>query len=268
MIETFRTLGLLLIAQLVLSPIWAEPIRITVPRVSEAPQSADFYIELLERSFIAIEVPLEIEVVETSHLRSRQNLRTGSIDLAWVLESERRDQLYIPIPVGLTNGLIGKRLLLIRPQDQPVFDQIEQLSDFARLGLVAGFGEGWYDAAVWETNDLPYIEHTGQWRYIYPMLVRGREYDYFPRGMNEILTDAGNHPGLAIEENLILEYERDFIFYLSPHAAHLEDILTRAVVRARDTGLIDTLVQKYWGDDLESVHSSDRRTLPMMTPDH
>lgn len=267
--SVFRYLfvGLLVSVSLMLSTVWADSTRITVSRVIDSPESADFFIELLEQSFNAIGEPLELDIVELPHLRSRYYIQTGDIDLIWVLQSERRDQLYIPIPIGLTNGLIGKRLLLIRPQDQSMFDQVDQLSDLKRLTLVAGLGEGWYDVDVWQANDLPFNEHIGQWRSIYPMLSRRRVFDYFPRGMNEIIGDAERYPDLAIEKNLLLQYDRDFIFYLSPYAVHLESVLTRAITQAQDSGLIDALVQKYWGEDFAAVNFSDRKVLKMQVPD-
>lgn len=261
-----NVIGLLFSVSLMLSAVRAETTQITVSRVIDSPESADFFIELLEQSFDAIDEPLQLNVVELPHLRSRHYLQTGEIDLVWVLQSERRDELYIPIPIGLTNNLIGKRLLLIRPQDQPVFDQVEQLSDLARLNLVAGLGEGWYDVDVWQANDLPMNEHIGQWRSIYPMLSWRRVFDYFPRGMNEIIADAESYPDLAIEKNLVLEYERDFIFYLSPHSSNLEGVLTRAVTSARDSGLMDALIQKYWGEDFDAVNYSQRKVLVMEVP--
>lgn len=190
-------------------------IEIKVPVVEESPLTHQFYTDLLTQSFELIDEPLNITLVRAPQLRLMNYLNSGQIDLLWMVETETRNIKFDHVSIGLTNGLIGKRVFLIRADEQMLFDYVEDLESLRESGLVAAFGQGWYDSKVWQANDLKYKEQGGNWLSIYPKLVNYRDYDYFPRGINEIVKEAHRNPRLQIESNLVLEYQRDFIFYFS-----------------------------------------------------
>lgn len=187
-----------------------------------------------------------------------------------MIESEERNKRYIPIEVGLTNGLIGKRILFIRKGDQHLYDRVKTLEDFRRLNLFGGMGEKWFDCDVWNANNLIYKEQGGNWKTIFKKIPAERDFDYFPRGLTEIINEAKQYPDLAIEERLVFINDRDFRFYLSKTGEHAgakyEDIIEHALAKAKDSGLIERLVMEYWAEDLKALNYDKRTKIYLRTP--
>ena len=131
-------------------------------------------------------------------------------------------------------------------------------------------GKNWFDVKVWKANNLRFLEHPGEWKSIYKMLAADREYDYFSRGLNEIVSESSLYPELAIEKRLALIYDRDFIYYLSktgPNAgSRYREIIQKAMRQAKISGLIGNLVYKYWGADFNYLNYAERIKIQLQTP--
>ena len=184
-----------------------------------------------------------------------------------MLNTKQRNEMYTPIPINLTNGLIGKRLLLIHRGAQPDYDGINNLDEFRARNKIGALGEGWFDINIWRRNNLKHIIFDGEWRKLYKPLTKGnRGIDYFPRGANEIAYDLVAHPELQIESNLLLTYDRDFWFYLSPQAEKFKDIIYLSLKRAKEEGLIDKLIDQHWGGITKQLNLLNRIELSLETP--
>ncbi len=224
-----------------------------------------FYHELLAAAFEAAGTPVEIEVVEgPTKLRLSRMLVRGDITVLWMVRSETRDQQFVPVPIPLTGGLIGQRVLLIRPEDQQRFDTVRSLEDLRTLGMFAGMGRDWVDRAIWAVNGLPATAPTADWRLLYGMMeARNRNVDYIPRGITEIVAEAHGHPTMAIEKRLILQYARDQQFYVSPVAAFLAPALERGLIILQRNGTFTTLLDKHFGYLREAVDMRNRLVLTL-----
>jgi hypothetical protein len=255
-----------LVATLLSLSSFADEIHLNVPIVAESPESALFYHEFLQKALSASGHEVRLNAREFPQARVNMSFLHSDIDIVWLLESEQRNKEFANIDIDLTNGLIGKRVLLIRKGEQAKFDDVTSLEEFRALRQVAGVGKDWFDAKVLQLNDLDYIEQSGNWRTIYRMLGSNRYYDYFPRGMNEIVDEAKRFPNLAIEQKLILQYKRDFHFYFSEHGEQYKDVIEAAIKLAQQSGLIDELVEKYWGDDFDELGMSERTVIKLQTP--
>ncbi len=244
--------------------------RLEISKVTDSAGHHLFYHELLTTALKEIGHTPILTVSNTPHLRSKQYLDSGITSIFWMLETKERNQRYIPIEVGLTDGLIGKRILLIKKGEQSHYDKVKNLDDFRGLNLTAAMGLKWFDAKVWRANHLKYKEFIGNWASLFKMLEKDRGFDYFARGVNEIISEAKLHSGLAIEQKLLLIYERDFRFYLSktgPNAgAQYKDIIASAMIKAKESGLITRLVNKYWGNDIKSLHYDERIKIYLDSP--
>lgn len=200
--------------------------------------------------------------------RTHVMLQDGKLTLMWLIESAERNKEYTPVSVGLTNGLIGERIFLIPKGKQHLYDSVKTLEDFREIKKVGAFGKNWYDSKVWEANSLKYTVVDGEWRQIYRFLKLEKVgVDYFSRGFTEIVTEAGQHPYLDIEQKLVFIYERDFIFYLSDNAKKYKPILEKALINAKETGLMDSLIQKYWKDDFEKLEYENRTKIFLKLPE-
>ncbi|WP_157443021.1 hypothetical protein [Colwellia piezophila] len=238
--------------------------------MSDSPKQHLFYHELLTQAIKEIGHTPILKVHDIPQLRIKRYLDLGTISIYWMLETTERNQHYIPIEVDLTNGLIGNRILLIKKGEQPLYDKVKNLADFRDLGLVGGMGVRWFDAKVWQINGLPYHEHEGNWEAIFKMLVRGRGIDYFARGINEITLEVSRYPELQIEQNLLFIYDRDFRFYLSKTGTNAgekyKNVISLALKKAKESGLIDRLIRKYWGSDIESLNHAKRIKIYLSLP--
>lgn len=218
-----------------------------------APSSAEgnhvFYHELMIRAFAAEGTDMRILALpDPPKARLGMMLAKGELSIAWMVQTATRDRTYVPVIFPLTGGLVGQRVLMIRPQDQKLFDQVRTLDDLRRLRLLAGLGRDWAERDIWRQNGLAMTSPSGDWRRLFDMLsIGGRDVDYIPRAMSEILIDAPAHPDLAVERRLLLVYDRDVRFYLSPQAAHLAPVLERGLRKLREDGVLAALHEKHFG---------------------
>lgn len=226
-----------------------------------------YFYDLLYSAFRQTEHDITIEQVSNyPHLREREMLMTGDLDALWLIHTKERNTKYLQIPVGLTNGMIGKRVLLVSPNQKEKYKNVTNVDEFRELGKIGAFGKGWFDTKVWKANSLPYID-MADWRLIYDMVAEcSRGIDYFSRGINEIVLEAKLHPELSIEPYLMLVYERDYNIYVSPKHPELVPILTDVLTKARDSGLIKQLIKKHWADSFEILKLGTRTTINLHTP--
>ncbi len=248
----------------------SDEVRLHIPVLEDSPKLHLYFHELLETALKeAGHVPVLISR-KMPQLRIKKSLESGEISIYWMLESTERNAEYIPIEVGLTNEIIGKRILFIKKGDQHLYDNVNTLDDFRKLGLVGGMGNNWFDAKIWEYNDLKYMEQSGNWKAIFRKIPEGHDYNYFSRGLNEILLESKMYPDLDIEKRLVLIYDRDFYFYLSKTGENAgrkyKDILNSSLREARKKGTMDKLIQKYWGSNFEELNYFNRTGIHLKLP--
>lgn len=238
-------------------------LRVAVP----SDERAAYFIRLLEQSLQLIGQPYTVRYLkDLPPRRMWAMLGRGDINLFYgmITEEKERNRRIVPVRVGLTNGLIGQRVLLIRPEDAGVFAKVRSVSDLKRTGLVAGFGEGWADVKIWRGAGLPVYEHVAPWPTIFAMAAAGnRHVDYLPRGVIEVLEEARTHPEMVVEQRLLFEYPADFGFYLSAAAGRYQPILERALQEAEATGLKERLLREAFGDDIKALGLTRRLRLPL-----
>ncbi|MRW82657.1 hypothetical protein GJ698_00950 [Pseudoduganella sp. FT26W] len=241
------------------------PLELRIAVVSDG--RADYFVRLLEESLKLIQQPYHIQYVKDIPARRMWwMLGRGDINLFYGMQSKEKDndKQLVPVRNSLTNGLIGQRVLLIRPSDTQAFLQVRSLSDLKQTGLIAGFGAGWGDTKVWKASGLPLYEHAAPWNTVYAMVAAGnRHVDYLPRGVIEVLAEARAHPELVVEQHLLLEYKADFGFYLSPSVAHYRPVIERALKAAEASGLKARLIDEAFGADVKALNLNRRLRLQL-----
>jgi hypothetical protein len=249
---------------------YSETITLHIPIVEDSPELHLYFHELLQKAIQETGHHPRLITQSLPHSRVKRLLDFGEISIFWMVESAERNKKYLPIEIGITNGLIGKRILLIKKGAQAIYDSVNTLEDFRALNLVGGMGKNWFDVKVWKANNLRFEEKSGNWKAIFRMIPRGRSFHYFSRGLIEIISESKQYPDLAIEKRLVLIYDRDFRFYLSKKGKNAArkyfDILDKALKNASSKGLIKRLVRKYWAGDFQKLHYDQRVTLHLKTP--
>ncbi len=224
-----------------------------------------FFHRLLVQSLAAAGHTVVItELRDPPQPRIVRNLEKAELSVHWMLQTSARDAQFASIPLPLTRGLIGQRIMLVPKIRANDYMRIQSLADLRASGKVAGLGQGWFDVQVWKESGLPYIEQSGNWASLYAMLAsEKRGFDYFPRGVTEVLTEAAQHPELAIEPHLLLTYDRDLVFYLPKANIALKALLESALRHAEKSGLQKKLIDEYFGVPLASLNLSQRTVIEL-----
>lgn len=247
----------------------AQNIVLKVPDISQG-NHQEYYFELITKSLENNGYNVELIIETLPQQRGKIYLDKGIVSLTWMLESKERNNQYESIDVDLTNGLIGKRILFIPKGKQNLYNNIKNLKDLQNSSLLAALGNGWYDVDVWKANNLNYSVQPGNWLTIFKMLSNNRLYNYFPRGAIEILSESKKYIDLDIEKNLLLVYDRDYHFYLSDSGEYAgikyKKILEDSLLKAKNDGFIDSLIDKYWGDQLKKLNIEDRIIINLNSP--
>ena len=228
----------------------------------------NYYMDLLSTALAAAGHEVHVNSVgRATYYRQLRMLKNGQISLIWRLATAERDANLLRANVGLTNGLIGQRVLLIPKGDQYRFNKVESLEDFKIRRLVGGFGENWYDIDVWRANDLEALEIQGDVSKIFRMLGnRKRGIDYFSRGVNEVLGELKQYDDLAVEQSLLLVYQREMYFYFHPDNILLKNLVASALQQAKDSGVMAQVVRRHWGDFDTRLALKQRRVLQLQLP--
>ena len=228
---------------------------------SRNPIASDYYIDLINQSLNALNHPITINRLgQLNYQRQIKYFEQGKLSLIWRMGSKARDDQYLRVNVPLTEGRIAQRLLLINPFSLADFNKVKTAQDFNTHSLIGAFGENWFDAQVWQKNNLPYVSFAGDLTKIYTMLANGnRGFNYFSRGVSEIEKEQKQYPHLIIEPNLLLSFNNDMYIYVHKNNTQLHNLLTRALSNARQNGLINQLMLEHFGD-LNAKFNLNQRT--------
>lgn len=99
-----------------------------VLRIAIVGEQPSYTAVLLDRVLSAAGYRLELDylpIVPTTRLEFM--MERGLVSLAILGRTAERDQRFLSIRVGMTDNLVGKRILFIRPGRQPDFDRIYSL---------------------------------------------------------------------------------------------------------------------------------------------
>ncbi len=163
--------------------------------------------------------------------------RNQGVDLFWGATTVERETLLQPIPVPLLKGLMGYRVLLIRPEDQARFSAVKTLEDLQKLR--AGQGTDWPDTTIFMTNGIEVITSTN-YEALYKMLAAGR-FDFLPRGANQILSELRHNAGIdiAVERELVLVYPAPLYFFVDRENTRLAERISKGLQAMIDDGSFD-----------------------------
>lgn len=123
------------------------------------------------------------------------------------------EEKLIPVRIPIDRGVLGYRILLIRADQQPIYEGMTRLEDLrgVRFGALAP----WIDVLVMRQAGLTVVAGDS-FDGLFKMLAAGR-FDAFSRGAGEVQHDFEAHrrdlPGIAIEQSLALHYPMPLYFW-------------------------------------------------------
>ncbi|MBL8521407.1 MAG: hypothetical protein JNK75_12130 [Betaproteobacteria bacterium] len=245
---------------------FAAPVEMSIPGAPFVQHR--FFHQLLKRSLEAQGHQVNLNSIEgLPQNRAYAMLESGEVSVFWGLKTLERDQKFLRVSNRLTNGLYSTRVAFVRKGQEALFQSVKSLEDLRKSGLVAGFGQIWFDAEVWRANDLAVHAQPGDWQVLFRMLASGkRGVDYFPRSVVEILDEAATHPELAIDPHLLMVYDHDMFFYVSKKSAALKSLIEDALGKADSSGLKASLIKEHFGGIHAQLNTDKRSKVVLKTP--
>lgn len=250
---------LLLISSLLISVLHAEDLRIPLRGGGDS----RYFQSLLEVLAKEGDQGQRLQFLpEMANRRADVMLERGELDVYWYIRTPQRDQRFLLVDVPLTEGFIGRRILMTRPDLLPRFANIRTLDQLRESGLTALMGGGWADIAIWREAGLAVREQVMTTRELYRQVASGiRGSDYFARGSIEVMPEQAIWAGLKPVPGLVLSYPGDFYFYVSPRKPELQRWLQTQLLQAEKSGLRHRLFVEHYGKVLGQLEMARRHEI-------
>lgn len=192
--------------------------------------------------------------------------RNQGVDLLWGSATIEREALLQPIRIPLLKGLMGYKIFLIHPDDQPVFSQVKNLEDLQTLR--AGQGADWPDVEILLRNNIPVVS-SANYEALYKMLAAKR-FDFFPRGANQILSELrhNNDKNITVERDLVLAFPSPLYFYVKKD----NETLARRIEKGLRDMMLDGSYDRYFYrhplimDAILNLHLQERNVIHISNP--
>jgi hypothetical protein len=223
---------------------WGVPVeareRIIYSRSSGDAQNprAAYFVGLLRLALAKAEFPADL--IETERVleqaRAVEELAMGrELRVLWVGTNPDRERLLRPIRIPLDRGLLGVRLLMVRPETT---DYLKALPSAAFLrSLILGQGIGWPDVQILEQAGFTVVETA--YDMLFPLLDRGRV-AALPRASFEILPEIEAQRRLGrnfvVDERFAITYRFCSFFFTNIADETLAAAIERGLVLAYQDG--------------------------------
>lgn len=171
--------------------------------------------------------------------RLAKAVENSTVDIMWAGSSADYDNRLLAIRIPLLKGLLGHRVFIIKPENQPKFDSVKTLEDLAKLK--AGLNSRWGSTRVLKNAGLDVVESTS-YENLFHMLDSGR-FDFYPRAVHEPWAELQDRPelNLAIEKNILIIYPYAMHFYVKKNNKPLKDFIEKGLEIAIADGSFDEL---------------------------
>ncbi len=204
---------------------------------------------------------------EMTNARAIRALEQGWVDVIWVGTSQRLEERFSPVYVPITRGLLGHRLFVIHEERQDIFSDIDSLDDLREL--TGGQGTGWTDTDILREAGLDIV--TTSFDNLF-RLVEARRIDYYPLGASEVFSFVEEYrprnPHIRVEDELVLFYKFDFLFFVRTE----DGALHRALVTALEEMYRDGTYMEMYNTHpelqgyLDAASLEDRRRFEIENP--
>jgi len=249
------------------SSVWSQDT--TVIRHYQAQTRYAFGIRLLELALeksnlnYDIQTPYGNSPQVVNEGRGEYLVIKGDLDLEFMSTTAQRELLMIPIKIPIYRGILGMRLILIKPTTTQAFNSVNSIDTLR--GFTAGHGVHWGDLPVYEANELRVVTSTN-YESLFKMLIAGR-FHYFHRGMNEIWEELDRYSeDLVIADDVALFYPLPVYFFVSKHRPELALKIKEGLEVAIEDGSYKKLFLKYYSDIIARSNLDQRTVITLSNP--
>ncbi len=207
--------------------------------------------------------PYKNKALEINEARGETEVITGALDLEFMSTTAQRESSMIPIRIPVYQGILGLRLLLIKPSMSPKISQVNSLEKLRPF--IAGHGVHWGDLPVYEANNLRVVT-SANYESLFKMLIGGR-FDYFHRGVNEIWDELDRYSDdLMIADNIMLFYPHPVYFFIGKHRPELALQIERGLKIAIEDGSYKKFFLENFAEIIEKARLDERTLIILRNP--
>tara|TARA_R110002073_G_scaffold110035_8_gene246107 strand:+ start:37305 stop:38132 length:828 start_codon:yes stop_codon:yes gene_type:complete len=200
---------------------------------------------------------------EVNEGRGELQVIEGQLDLEFMSATLNRESRMIPIKIPIYQGLLGLRLLLVKPALNEKIKKIEGIDELRQF--VGGHGTHWGDLPVYAENDLNVVTSVN-YDNLFEMLKKDR-FDYFHRGVNEIWNELERYPNdFVVADNIMLYYPQPVYFYIGKHRPDLAKKLEQGLMAALADGSYKALFQDYYKRTISRANLGARKLIILKNP--
>ncbi len=193
------------------------------------------------------------------------DLTNGAVLDVMSAASSAHDENFFTLPFPILQGLLGKRVCLIRQGEQSRFDLIRTAFDFSQSKLSICQGSDWPDTDILKRNGLQ-VATSAYYQELFAMLKRG-DCDCFLRGAQEVLPEYQQHKSwMALEDKLLIQYSQPGVLYVRKNNPQLAARLELGLLRAFDDGSYQQLIKRELGESLSILKLNQRRGVLINNP--
>ena len=226
----------------------------------------DYPLEVLRLALERAGVAHRLQPLGASmpQVRSLRELERGAVDVVWTTPTPERMRRLRLVPVPMDGGLIGWRLLLVRPQTVDRLQGVRAVEDLRPLRFVQG--HDWPDVGVLRDNGLE-VEASPSYDGLFAMLGRGHV-DALPRGLSEVQSELRDHDRwpMAVAPGLALHYPNGLYFFVRRDDAALAEALERGLRLCLADGSLRRLFDRHYAAAIERAELDRRRVLSLRNP--
>lgn len=229
--------------------------------------TARYALNIFEMAMNKAQAPytLNIQKSKKSAITLRRMLEAGKTDVIWATTSQALEDKFIAVRIPLYKGLMGYRTLLIQSGSQPIFDDINNLTDLQKVSL--GQVHSWADTTILEKNGLNIVKVTKH-KSLFNKLKKG-DFDAAPRAIHETIQEAQVYDGFAAEQRLLLHYPQPMYLFVSAHKPELAHQLIYGLSKAVRDGSLDVLLYRESNvkQAIQELKRNKRTLIELANPD-
>lgn len=224
-----------------------------IPKQSEADASHSYLLSLLELVLDETEADYGETVIELLPTSYNQKIilsllnHDGILDVVTSAPTPEREEKFRSAKVPLMRGLLGYRMMIIRPEDEALFKKFTKEEELKALRACQA--THWPDADVLEAGGYKVVR-TPVFEDLFKMLIN-KECDYFPRGIAEgyaeVITHNSTYPSKKLKafDDIIIHYPLPLFFYTSHKNFELAARIERGLEAIIKNGKFDKLMQNH-----------------------
>lgn len=186
------------------------------------------------------------------------------IDAVATQASMEREKRYVSAAVDIAQGLMGRRVFIVRKKNIQQFKNVRTLDDLRKFRVCVG--TDWPDRQVLESAGIPTLARTNTSE-LFDELRMDRCAG-ITRAVYEVRDELLARPldELDFDPYLLLSYPASQQIFFARNKTELAAATERGLLEMQSQGVLHELLDVIYGDSIEHVQLRGRRIIPLLNP--